>query len=141
MPDTLCMSICADARAPGAAREAMRAVRGLSEQHRATGELLVSELVTNAVIHAGLSADEEVELRITANGRLRVEVSDRGGGDPAVADSVERDGGRGLLLVEALSSRWGMEGDDGTRAWFELDAPAADAAGDGGASARLARTA
>ena len=127
MPARLCFSFCADARAPGAAREALHSVDGLPEEHRAIGELLISELVTNAVLHAGMRSDEAIDVTIVAGPGLRVEVVDRGDGDP-VAAAEDRDGGRGLLLVEQLSSRCGMQWSGGTRAWFELD-PAPAAAG------------
>jgi anti-sigma regulatory factor (Ser/Thr protein kinase) len=88
--------------------------------------LLVSELVTNAVRHAGLRPDDRIRLivAVVSNG-LRVEVHDPGSGfelrppkpDPARAS------GWGLYLVEELADRWGMDGaEPGTRIWFELDA-------------------
>jgi anti-sigma regulatory factor (Ser/Thr protein kinase) len=87
-------------------------------------ELLVTELVTNAVVHAGTRARV---LIITAGDRsdVRIEVHDDayeppriGGFDP---DAVS---GRGLALVDAISDRWGIEPDGparpGKRVWFEL---------------------
>ena len=81
-------------------------------------ELAVSELVTNAVRastqarSAGLPGSTGlpvVELRLAGDrGRLLVEVSDHDPGPPVpTAVDPERDGGRGLLLVEAVSARWG----------------------------------
>ncbi|MFB7290470.1 SpoIIE family protein phosphatase [Actinacidiphila glaucinigra] len=79
--------------------------------------LLVSELVTNAVIHAGTTVELLCRLESTApggreEGGLVVEVSDH---HPArvVRDRAElaregRDGGRGLQLVSALSEEWGI---------------------------------
>ena len=82
-------------------------------------ELAVSELVTNAV-RASIQARSAtppgsstglpvVELRLAGDRqRLLVEVSDHDPGPPVpTAVDPERDGGRGLLLVEAVSERWG----------------------------------
>ena len=87
--------------------------------------LLVSELVTNALRHAGLTDDERIalEVGVTATA-VRVEVTDHGRGfDPsAVPSDPEVAEGWGLYLVATLSDRWGAESDeDSTRVWFELD--------------------
>ena len=82
-------------------------------------KLLVSELVTNSIVH-GVSAPEvAVLLRADA---LRIEVSDRGGGVPEARRADDEDtSGRGLALVEALSSAWGVEASgDGKTVWFEV---------------------
>jgi anti-sigma regulatory factor (Ser/Thr protein kinase) len=82
--------------------------------------LLTSELVTNAIRHAGTP----VELLARAAQGLRVEVTD---GRPELAPAP-RDAtghgvsGLGLHLVDELASRWGVERDDATKTvWFELD--------------------
>src|SRR5438874_3144103 len=88
------------------------------------GVLLVSELVTNAVLHA-LS---EIELAVIVRGDIvRVEVVDHSPVLPARKNYSEEAGtGRGLLLVEAMSSAWGCEMRDGGKVvWFEV-VPAAD---------------
>jgi hypothetical protein len=81
--------------------------------------LLVSELVTNAVLHAGTPLD--VVLRLGAD-RLRVEVRD---GSPRLPErkhyATTASTGRGLLLVEALAAAWGVEEAGGGKVvWFEL---------------------
>jgi len=83
-------------------------------------ELLVSELVTNAVDHAGTPV--EIECRSTEAG-LRVSVSDGSSRLPAARRPdpwAER--GRGLMLVDTLASRWGAEASPGSgkAVWFEL---------------------
>lgn len=81
--------------------------------------LVVTELVANAVRHAG--TDIEVRLFQLAHG-VRLEVAD-GSTRPLRprASSVEDEGGRGLLLVDALSTRYGVEADaQGKRVWAEL---------------------
>ncbi|WP_354701565.1 transcriptional regulator [Paraconexibacter sp. AEG42_29] len=82
--------------------------------------LLVSELVSNSVQHAGLQAGQQVSVRASrTDAVLRVEVSDEGGRfGKASASPDRRDGGRGLVLVSALSDDWGVHPDDTTRLWF-----------------------
>ena len=83
--------------------------------------LLVTELVTNAVVHAGT----ELELEISTDpDRLRVEVSDRSPGTlPSVqeAPSETREGGRGIFLLDALATEWGTRHfGTGKSVWFQL---------------------
>ncbi len=105
------------------AREAVATLR-LPEPPEAHATLLVSELVTNCVKHAALGPDDRISLRIRRNGRLRVEVCDPGAGfEPSRRRErpVDEPGGWGLVLVQELAERWGMERDrDGTCVWFEL---------------------
>jgi anti-sigma regulatory factor (Ser/Thr protein kinase) len=86
-------------------------------------ELLANELVTNSVLHT----DSEVELSLNLEGdRLRVEVHDDNPLAPARRDySLAAATGRGLVLVEELSSDWGSEpANAGKVVWFELGAEA-----------------
>ncbi|MFD4143838.1 MULTISPECIES: SpoIIE family protein phosphatase [unclassified Streptomyces] len=90
--------------------------------------VLTSELVTNAVIHAGTAADV---LCLRTEDGVRVEVADRypereipiqGGGRTFV--SPDQENGRGLLLCAALASRWGVEyAPTYKQVWFQLDLP------------------
>jgi anti-sigma regulatory factor (Ser/Thr protein kinase) len=86
--------------------------------------LLVSELVTNSVRHAG-TGDGCVRLQVTRSPRhIRVEVADCGKGFAAPAEPVPRDsgtGGFGLYLVRLTAARWGVVRDRLTRVWFELE--------------------
>lgn len=94
-----------------------------------TVQLLVSELVTNSLRHAGLSDDDWIRLRLNLSSEiLRVEVIDPGNGfdPPEVAPDVAEDvpeqmSGWGLVLVKRLSKRWGVDVNDWTKVWFELD--------------------
>jgi len=85
--------------------------------HRA--ELLVSELVTNAVMHG----HGQITLRAHLDeDRLLVDVIDEGGGFERTVRKGDFDsvGGRGLAIVDAEASRWGIyEGT--THVWFELE--------------------
>ncbi|WP_269855358.1 ATP-binding SpoIIE family protein phosphatase [Streptomyces sp. RPT161] len=86
-------------------------------------ELLVSELVTNALRVAG----HEVHLRLMRVGKLLVEVSDDDHNLPQLrrADEDDEDG-RGLALVSNLSHRWGTSRQAvGKVVWFELPLPSA----------------
>jgi anti-sigma regulatory factor (Ser/Thr protein kinase) len=82
--------------------------------------LLVSELVTNAVLHA--RTDFELVVRLHRGG-VRVEVSDGSSSAPVVRHyEDEAMTGRGLALVDELASRWGVdERPHGKAVWFELD--------------------
>lgn len=89
-------------------------------------EVLVSELVTNAVRHGGCGDRTEVDLRLVVGaGRIRVEVGDGGPGFRRPEKPTPRPdgGGNGLLLLELMSSRWDVEVSRGrTCVWFELEA-------------------
>ncbi|WP_375136544.1 ATP-binding protein [Streptomyces sp. MA5143a] len=88
--------------------------------------LLVSELVTNAVVHTGRPAVLRLllsGLRDGSAGTVRLEVADTSACPPAprCADGDET-GGRGLALVEGLADRWGWSHEGiGKRIWCELD--------------------
>lgn len=87
-----------------------------------TALLLVSEAVTNAVVHARSAS--ELTLSVGRE-RLRIEVSDWGGGDLQVRDAADDDvNGRGLALIDALSEVWGTARTEvGKVVWFELVRP------------------
>jgi anti-sigma regulatory factor (Ser/Thr protein kinase) len=86
--------------------------------------LLTSELVTNAVRHAGLSPNDEISLDIAPRpGIVRITVADEGSGFQIWGGRQSRDlgSGWGLHLVRQLSDRWGVSRDGSTEVWFELD--------------------
>ncbi|HWM10128.1 MAG TPA: ATP-binding protein [Solirubrobacteraceae bacterium] len=120
--------------APEAASEARHALDGLSGElpdgRMRDVRLLVSELVTNAVRHANLAQSDNIVLVIElAEKKLRVEVHDPGGGFVPSTPSPDpaRPSGWGLYLVAELADRWGVDSDDRTLVWFELDRRAAAA--------------
>ncbi|MFE7273234.1 SpoIIE family protein phosphatase [Streptomyces sp. NPDC057623] len=90
--------------------------------------VLTSELVTNAVVHAGTSADV---LCLRSDEGVRIEVADRYPereiplqGSPVNMGSPDREGGRGLQLCAALAGRWGVEyTPTHKQVWFQLDLP------------------
>lgn len=113
---------------PEGARKARQQLAGLERQ---VGRevldnlrLMVSELVTNSIRHAGLPAEARIELKVqVGSGRIRVEVIDPGPGfEPRpVTPSLYQTSGWGLYLVDQLSDRWGVIRGTYTRVWFELD--------------------
>ncbi|MBQ1100823.1 ATP-binding protein [Streptomyces sp. b94] len=96
-----------------------------------TVALVVAELAANAVLH-GRVPGRDFELRLTYDRPaelVRVAVSDTHPGHPewsasAVQPSTDTDGGRGLLLVEAVADRWGVTGrtGPGKTVWAECAA-------------------
>lgn len=97
--------------------------------HRAAAEdvlLVVSELVTNACLHA----DGPEELRVSFVGKvLRLEVVDPGVGTPTprTPHRAGRPGGHGMFIVQRLCLDWGVvrnEAGEGKTVWAELAAPA-----------------
>ncbi|MDX2695608.1 SpoIIE family protein phosphatase [Streptomyces ipomoeae] len=90
--------------------------------------VLTSELVTNAVIHAGTSADV---LCLRSDDGVRIEVADRYPEreiplqtTPVNMGSPDREGGRGLQLCAAMAGRWGVEyTPTHKQVWFQLDLP------------------
>lgn len=97
---------------------------GISPEVCATAALLVSELVTNAVLHAGTKVRLEVH---PAGSRVRVNVSDEDAQGPVQVKPRNPTAlhGRGLQLVETLASDWGVSRSNATKTvWFELDATA-----------------
>jgi len=103
--------------------------RGVAQEVLDDAELVLSELVTNALC-VPVPSDRRVGVRIThsvVEGLLRLEVSDAGGGRPEAGEpGVDETCGRGLLLVEALAHRWGYEeraAGIGKTVFAELKAP------------------
>lgn len=85
-------------------------------------ELMVSEVVTNAITHGELRHGEYIKLRIDClHDRIRVEVLNRGQPfEPVLKKPVSpRQGGYGLLIVDELSDAWGVENEKGTKVWLE----------------------
>ena len=115
----------ADLRSGGLARERLRELlRGWDLRDVLDEvELLSTELINNAVVHAGSEVVLEVRRRADV---LHVAVTDTGVGAPyrphANQESV---GGRGLMLVETLSRAWGVAMNDHRKTlWFEIALPA-----------------
>lgn len=106
-----------DHAAPGRARALLREhANGLDRDRLETAVLLISELVTNAVLHG----TGEIRLMIDlGGGDARFTVCDEGDGTPVVRSEPGPDGGWGLRLVGQLARRWGVR-EGRTQVWFEL---------------------
>jgi anti-sigma regulatory factor (Ser/Thr protein kinase) len=121
-----------DASAAGLARRFVTSALGdwdIDENVVDTAQLLVSELVTNAVIHSATPSTVTVR---TDGEYLLVLVQDGGGSGPVQKPpelEPEAISGRGLSLVEALTSAWSFEQSaDRTTVWFELPLDPVDSA-------------
>jgi anti-sigma regulatory factor (Ser/Thr protein kinase) len=108
---------------PDAARQARRELlaRGLDEDISHTVTLLTTELIANALNHAGMDPAAD---RIVFFGRMQpdlvhIEVGDSG---PGFDRDEHAEGGFGFRLLNKLASRWGCEqSGQGFRVWFEVD--------------------
>jgi two-component sensor histidine kinase len=118
------LSIAGGPRAPERARAWLQsAADGLPEEVERNLLLLTCELVNNSVLHGQAGEDDmiEIELHRTDTG-VFAEVSDSGPGFAPTGRDRDLDdpGGWGLVLVESIAKRWGVERDGRTRVWFEL---------------------
>jgi anti-sigma regulatory factor (Ser/Thr protein kinase) len=126
------MSLERHPRAPSLARAAVTSFTEqaqISPSEMDTLALLVSELVSNAVLHSDAPPASGISLcaRVLDRGAVRVEVSDRGSGFSVTPrDPMQPLGGFGLYLVDKQATRWGVDRDCGTRVWFELGRPEHD---------------
>jgi DNA-binding NarL/FixJ family response regulator len=116
-----------DPTSPRRARRFLRnhCVRWGCEAVLDQAELVVSELVTNAVSHGHSGC--ELRIGLTED-TLRIAVTDRGDGTPDVLATTGRDEhGRGLVLVSAVAAAWGVDTTpgDGKVVWAHLALPAA----------------
>jgi len=109
---------------PAAVSEARSVVRGSLEPTDeglvALAVLLADEVVTNAVVHGQGPIDIAVDVN---EDRVQVTVRDRSDVPPLPRRAARyAEGGRGLSIVEAIASRWGISGTDpGKAVWFEID--------------------
>src|SRR5919199_283769 len=118
---------------PTAPADARRIARDVArfDDARSNLELILSELVTNSVVHTG-DVDESSELLIRLrrdSERIRGEVCGPGPEFEWVPHDpdLEEPGGLGLMIVDHLSDRWGIRRNSLVCVWFEC----ADCAPDG----------
>lgn len=115
--------IAAVASAPRAAREAAETCcEGLSAGAMQTVRLLVTELVSNGVRHAGATRDP-ILVRFAVDARsVRVAVTDHGPGfEPRIGHpGTGAESGYGLFLVDRMADSWGASNDGAMTVWFEL---------------------
>ena len=124
-----------DIHAPGAARHAVAAVlSGWGFRDPAwlnAAAVVVSELVSNAVLHGGGCVDFTIEAH---DGQVLLSVADGSSVVPSGRDPDDT-GGRGLVLIEALSVGWGVEDHEGgKRVWVKLTPCPGDPASQAGSA-------
>ncbi len=120
MSDTVHVSLERDLSAPEHARGAVGELcADLHPDVSTVAQLLVSELVTNALQHGHGRIDVHID---RSPGRLFVSVDDDSDDEPVVQFSdLDDEGGRGLLIVETLATSWGVHRSDrGKSVWFTL---------------------
>jgi two-component sensor histidine kinase len=112
------LALAPRAESAGQVRRALEG-EGVPEDIAHTLLLLSTEIVGNAIRHAGLADDEKIIFFARLRDDFaRVEVADPGiGFDP---DTVETEG-FGLRLLAKLAARWGVESSRGCKVWFEVD--------------------
>lgn len=119
---------CTFAAVPSQVSQARRYLASLLDGHRAAEDAMtcLSELATNAVLHSDsgeLGGSFDVSVTVEP-GRIRIEVADQGGSwrRRCLNADGECGRGRGLGIVAAVASAWGIAGDrSGRTAWCELD--------------------
>ena len=98
-------------------------LRGLAPSLIESVPLIVSELATNSIRHAGTGF--ELEIDVTEE-RIRIAVTDTGAGEPKVRSPKPSDtSGRGLRIVELLADEWGVVPStprQGKTVWFVVSA-------------------
>jgi anti-sigma regulatory factor (Ser/Thr protein kinase) len=83
--------------------------------------IMVSELVTNSVVHSGLKGGEPISLLVKVlPERVRVEVADPGRRFPDTSKRRRNYYGRGLMIIDRLADRWGTERGSQTKVWAEI---------------------
>jgi anti-sigma regulatory factor (Ser/Thr protein kinase) len=125
LPPPLVLELQRNVEAPGIARAAMSELShdvGLSGSTFQTLVLLVSEVVSNAVLHSKGPANAVIKLtaKVTRDA-VHVSVTDGGGGFvPKQRDPASINDGYGLYLVDKAARRWGVDSSGPTSVWFEL---------------------
>ena len=102
-----------DDRSVRDARLFVATLDGVTSQHRRDAQLIVSELVTNALLHAGLNSADRILLTISRDrGQLRIDVDDAGtftADSESFAYARTDDRHHGLGIVQLLAFRWKAE--------------------------------
>ncbi len=120
----IAMELPAEPHSAKVARDAIAGLDGHLGNVFGDVVLLISELVTNSVRHAGLVATQPLQLSVVTSGdTVRVAVRDPGPGfrPPPPPPNPAHVGGWGLVLVDQLAEKWGVEHDgEANVVWCEL---------------------
>lgn len=110
---------------PDHVRECRRFIRA-HLPHHPDAELVASELATNTLLHTASGHPGGVfgvRIELRADNSARLEFEDAGGPPEFGTPKTDREGGRGLTLVEVLTTAWGIKGDThGRTVWTEFQA-------------------
>lgn len=106
-----------DETAPRLSRMKVEEVGELIGARSPDVKLVLSELVTNSVRHAGVSDNVRVKVKVSDD-KIRLEVIDQGPGFESLPASRD---GMGLTIVERLARDWGVKVDGVFTVWVELD--------------------
>ena len=115
-------SFVAEPQAPRAARRELESLDGeLTGDELWRLELLVTELLTNSILHAGLGGRGIVTVDVAVtDSSVRAEVRDRGIGFEPAVPSEPLAGHWGMRLLDRLSDYWQVDSSSGTAVLFEL---------------------
>lgn len=126
METAVALDLPVDHRSVQQARQFVTTFDGLVLGRVADAQLVVSELVTNALDHAGLGPTDLISLRLSRHGsRLRIDVDDAGAftadsdSFPYPSRGRHHHRGRGLRIVQALAIRW-QAADGRVTAWLDI---------------------
>jgi anti-sigma regulatory factor (Ser/Thr protein kinase) len=113
-------------RAPTSARASLSTLEPfLTQPLLQRLRLLITELTTNCIRHAGVDEHSAMGLTIhLGEEQLRGVVSDAGPGfarPDVIEPRADEDGGFGLVILDTISDRWGLDRDELFRVWFEVD--------------------
>lgn len=117
--------LAADKEAPGTARGLVRQAVGVQLPAERVDALLllVTEVITNAVLHGSPEPDGKIGLRLERDGGVVRIIAIDGGHhfSPELAEPGEERPHFGLYLVDSLADRWGVSVDGEKAIWFEID--------------------
>jgi anti-sigma regulatory factor (Ser/Thr protein kinase) len=119
------LKLAPESEAPLAVRRALDRLANLLPPAKLEDvRLVVSELVTNSVLHAGLSPEDRIRVVVTVrDGAVRGEIQDPGSGFGVPSKPQPRpdfSGGWGLPIVDRISDSWGVDRDGMISVWFEI---------------------
>ena len=122
MPVKIVRTLNAAPTAPAEARRSLVPLDRVIPSDRLEDlRIMVSELVTNSVVHSGLKLGEPISLLVKVlPERVRVEVADPGRRFPDLSKRRRKHHGRGLMIVDRLADRWGTERGRNTKVWAEI---------------------
>jgi anti-sigma regulatory factor (Ser/Thr protein kinase) len=118
------------ARAPTSARASLSTLEPfLGGELLQSLRLLITELMTNCIRHAGVDEHTAIGLEVCLSpDRLRCVVADPGPGferPEVIQQHADRPGGFGLVILDSIADHWGLTRDELFRVWFDVDVQAA----------------